>query len=128
VTRAISIAVALAIGAAASAAAAGTGPEAVSSKVTARHVQVVGKEFRFNLSRGALAAGRDTIEFDNGGQDDHDLAIVKRGRTRATEFGVLHPGERTTRTLRLSPGTYVLWCTLSDHKALGMRATIKVVR
>ncbi len=31
------------------------------------------------------------------------------------------------RELKLRLGTYRLWCSIADHKMLGMRATLRVV-
>jgi hypothetical protein len=38
------------------------------------------------------------------------------------------PGQRQIINLRLKPGVYKLSCSLADHAALGMRATLRVRR
>ena len=36
------------------------------------------------------------------------------------------PGQRTSRTFRLPVGSYKVWCGIADHRAMGMRAPLKV--
>ena len=61
--------------------------------------------------------------------DTHDLVVksVKAG-SKPVRFKQLDPRGRTERTLRMTPGRYSLWCSLSDHKARGMRATLVVTK
>lgn len=37
-------------------------------------------------------------------------------------------GGRADLTLRVGPGRYSLWCSVADHRELGMRATLVVTR
>jgi uncharacterized cupredoxin-like copper-binding protein len=69
------------------------------------------------------------IELYNLGEDDHDLALrrlAKGSVTRRTK--VVSPGRLGSIEARLQPGRYALWCTLADHRARGMRATLVVRR
>ena len=90
-------------------------------------VQVTEKEFTLTLSRQSVRAGSVSLELVNFGMDNHDL-VVKGTKVGAKpmRFKQLDPRGRTERTLRLTPGRYSLWCSLSDHKARGMRATLVV--
>ena len=90
-------------------------------------VQVTEKEFTLTLSRQSVRAGSVSVELVNFGMDTHDLVV------RGTKLGSkplrskkLDPRGRTERTLRLTPGRYALWCSLGDHKARGMKATLLV--
>jgi hypothetical protein len=38
------------------------------------------------------------------------------------------PGRYSDREYRLLPGTYVLWCSIADHRARGMTAKLVVRR
>jgi uncharacterized cupredoxin-like copper-binding protein len=40
----------------------------------------------------------------------------------------VQPGEVVDKTFKLLPGTYALWCGVANHRDLGMRATLVVVR
>jgi hypothetical protein len=85
-------------------------------------------EDRLMPSRGALPAGRVVLQARNIGQDDHDLSIRSAsGRVLATT-GVVHPGGLGTIRVRLPRGRYVLFCSIADHEALGMRASLTARR
>jgi hypothetical protein len=92
-------------------------------------MQVTSSEFEFVLSRSKLRQGRAIVQLANLGEDPHDLALrrnARGARTYATP-AVLPGGERSI-SLRLYPGRYQLWCTIADHRARGMRATLIVTK
>jgi plastocyanin len=99
-------------------------PEAHASTFSA--VQASGAEFHINLSRGKIAPGKLRLEFVNYGEDDHDLAIRRVGTSSTRNFGVVHPGDLAVKRFKVRRGTYKLWCTLSNHRSLGMSAVLKV--
>ena len=90
-------------------------------------VQVTEKEFTLTLSRQSVRAGSVSVELVNFGMDTHDLVVkgAKPG-SKPIRFKQLDPRGRAERTLRLTPGRYAMWCSLGDHKARGMRATLVV--
>ena len=89
-------------------------------------VQASGTEFRIALSRNKVAPSKLRLEFVNYGEDDHDLAVRRVGTTLVRNLGTTRPGERAVERFKVRKGTYLLWCTLGDHRALGMKATLKV--
>lgn len=89
-------------------------------------VQVVAQEFRYTLSRRTIRAGGAVIELRNMGEDAHDLRLRRVGGTKVYLWPVVQPGDVAERELTLRPGTYVLWCGVANHRALGMRATLTV--
>lgn len=89
-------------------------------------VQVVAKEYSFSLSRLHLRAGRATIELANFGQDPHDLRLQRRGAKHIAGLRTVSPGRLADLTLTLAPGRYSLWCSIANHRQLGMRATLLV--
>ena len=91
-------------------------------------VQVVAVEFHYRLSRVTVPAGQVRIELANFGQDEHDLTLRRVGGTKTYRLPKALPGERQIVNLRLKPGVYKLSCSLADHAALGMRATLRVRR
>lgn len=98
---------------------------AVPHKPPAR-VQVVAREFSFVLSRQSIPAGRAIVELSNMGEDAHDLRMKRVGGTLVYAWPVTQPGGVVDKAVRLVPGRYVLWCSLGDHRALGMVATLVV--
>jgi hypothetical protein len=92
---------------------------------------VGGDEFRLTLSRQSVKPGRALIQFQNRGEDDHDLRlqrITTRRDPPVARWAVTPPGGLTDLTVRLSRGRYRLWCSLPGHEQLGMRATLRVSR
>jgi hypothetical protein len=92
-------------------------------------MQVTSSEFEFVVSRAKLPQGRAIVELVNLGEDPHDLALRRTApgaRTYSTPEVL--PGAERTISLRLYPGRYQLWCTIADHRARGMRATLTVTK
>ncbi len=89
-------------------------------------VQVVAREFSFSLSRTHLRSGTSVIELVNLGQDAHDLRLRRTGAHHIAGTAAVEPGARTELTVKLAPGRYTFWCSLADHHARGMHATLVV--
>ena len=100
-------------------------PLAAAAPPPAR-VQVSADEFDLTLSRSSIQRGPAIVELVNFGEDDHDLALRRSGGTYTYRIGLVHPGETGDLEARLRAGRYLLWCTLADHSARGMRATLRV--
>ena len=91
-------------------------------------VQVVALEFHYRLSRVRVPTGPVRIELANFGEDEHDLTLQRVGGTKLYRLPKALPGERKILNVRLKPGVYKLSCSLANHAALGMRATLRVRR
>ncbi|MFL5964820.1 MAG: plastocyanin/azurin family copper-binding protein [Gaiellaceae bacterium] len=89
-------------------------------------LQVVAKEFSFTLSRLNLKAGPAVIELANFGQDPHNLRLQRAGSRQIAGIGAVGPGERGELSLRLLRGRYSFWCSVANHRKLGMRVTLVV--
>ena len=89
-------------------------------------MQVSAKEFSFTFSRLHLPAGAATIELVNFGSDPHDLRVQRLGSRHIAGTPTVAPGEHADLTLHLRPGRYSFWCSIANHRALGMRGTIVV--
>ena len=64
----------------------------------------------------------------NFGEDVHDLRLRRVGGSHTFGTAALAPGGRVELRVRLPHGRYVLWCSIADHRALGMQATLRVRR
>ena len=104
---------------------AAVGLAAIPAQVPAR-LGVTAKEFHLLLSRQIVKAGRVVIELDNFGQDVHDLRLRRIGGTRTYTLPATSAGSRATLEARLRAGRYRLWCSIADHRARGMVATLRV--
>jgi len=89
-------------------------------------VQVVAKEYSFGLSRLQVKHGAAVLELANFGQDPHDLRLQRVGARHIAGLGVVAPGARAELSVNLAPGRYSLWCSVANHRQLGMRATLVV--
>jgi hypothetical protein len=87
---------------------------------------VEAREFNLTLSRGKLKHGRAIVQLANQGEDPHDLAIKRIGGQRRGAIAETRPGELGEWEGRLRRGRYRLYCTLEGHRALGMRAVLRV--
>jgi len=98
---------------------------------TPDRVQVRGSEFDLTLSKPTLRPGRAIVQFLNDGEDPHDLKAQRLGATGSAEgpelsIGVVEPGEYENLDARFKQrSTYVFWCSLSDHRQLGMEALLQ---
>ena len=101
-------------------------PIATAASPPPARLQVSADEFGLALSRASIRKGLAIVELANYGEDDHDLALRRSGGTRTYRIGVVEPGQTGSLEARLLAGRFTLWCTLADHRARGMRATLKV--
>jgi uncharacterized cupredoxin-like copper-binding protein len=101
---------------------------ALSWHPTPARLGVSAKEFHLVLSRPAVKSGRVEIELQNDGEDVHDLRLRRIGGTRTNRVPVTKPGSRRTIEVALLPGRYRLWCSVADHRQLGMQAVLRVKR
>jgi hypothetical protein len=87
------------------------------------------REFSIAVYRQRVRRGALRLNIRNLGEDVHDLVVRRAGRRVGGLATVVRPGG--TATLRLTlrrTGRYQLVCTVADHEARGMRATLRVVR
>jgi plastocyanin len=99
---------------------------AAQSAPAPARLQVVAKEFSFSLSRLNLRSGPALIELANFGEDPHDLRLQRVGARHIAGIREVGPGARRELSLRLVRGRYSLWCSVANHRKLGMRATLVV--
>jgi plastocyanin len=82
------------------------------------------------LSRASVAAGSVVVQLHNQGEDDHNLRVVPTDHAGATvDFPLTGSGQNSTKTLKLTAGSYRLFCTLTtpvNHETAGMNATLTV--
>ena len=91
-------------------------------------MQVVAHEYSFTLSRLQVKAGPAVIELANFGQDVHDLRVQRIGARHVAGLGDVAAGGRADLTVRLAPGRYSFWCSVANHRKLGMHTTLVVTR
>lgn len=104
-----------------------SGALAGDSPTTTVGVQNGASEFSFTLSRAIVDPGPSIIQYQNTGEDPHDLKVKRRGDERIFAVGELEPGGVGSVMPRLKRGSrYDLWCSLDGHRDAGMEATLRV--
>jgi hypothetical protein len=87
---------------------------------------VEAREFNLTLSRARIRRGPAIVQLANRGEDPHDLRLRRIGGRGGGAIDDVAPGEVGEWSGRLRRGRYRLVCTLEGHRALGMRATLRV--
>jgi plastocyanin len=82
-------------------------------------------DFSISLDEGSLAAGTYEIEVVNQGDATHDL-VVERDGEDVEASDRIGPGESTTLTVTLESGEYVFYCSIGNHRSMGMETTVSV--
>jgi plastocyanin len=87
------------------------------------------REYAIAIYRPRVKPGRLKLNVRNLGEDVHDLVVRRNGKRIGGLATVVKPGGTATLRLTLrTPGRYQLVCTVADHEARGMRATLRVAR
>lgn len=102
-------------------------PPAEEPQPQVSHLGVKAAEYSYTLSRPEVTAGETIVELNNQGEDAHNLKLQREG---SAESPLVVPEaaaeEQTTARFTLAPGTYRLYCSLFNHEAQGMHATLLV--
>ena len=103
-------------------------PDTAGSEATSPTVlQVTEVDFAIELPEDELAAGSYTIEVANEGSASHDLVIEDASGTDVAASEVLAPGKSGTAEVELPPREYVVYCSVGNHRAMGMEVPVTVV-
>jgi uncharacterized cupredoxin-like copper-binding protein len=95
------------------------------SPTDAQTVTATEGEMYIELSQEEFTAGSITFEVTNEGSATHDFVVERDGdEVAATE--TITPGSSTTLTVDLEPGEYVVYCSVGNHRALGMEVPVTV--
>jgi plastocyanin len=81
--------------------------------------------FDIKLESSDLPAGDYTITVKNEGDATHDLVVEQDGKDIA-KSDTLGPGDSATFTVTLQPGQYVFYCSIGNHRAMGMETDVTV--
>jgi plastocyanin len=82
-------------------------------------------DFSLTLGTKSLAAGPYVVTVENQGQATHTL-VVERDGARIAGTSNISPGESASLSVTLKPGTYVFYCSIDNHRAMGMEVTVTV--
>ena len=82
-------------------------------------------DFAVELDEDGLSGGPHEFTIANEGSSTHDVVVERDGETVAASDAI-DPGATTTLTVDLEPGEYVVYCSIANHRAMGMETTIRV--
>jgi plastocyanin len=102
-----------------------TSPGGPPGRLLVTNREISATQLQLQLSRPSLQAGTAIVEQYNAGSDPHDLVLAKNGLV-AFNYPTLDPGGDQRQTVTLTRGTYTLYCSLLNHRDLGMQATLTV--
>jgi plastocyanin len=98
----------------------------IGSPPVVSHVQVISVEYHYTLSKTTVPAGKVAFDFVNDGQDEHNLNVLSGEGSLTGSFpNTVSKGVRD-QTIEMRAGTYTLFCSLPEHEAKGMKATLTV--
>lgn len=92
-----------------------------TARLPPRTISVDEYEFGFTLSQQTISAGKVTFEMRNIGSLMHNFDLIG-----SLDGPFLVPGQTSTITVTLKPGTYTYVCSVKYHAAEGMQGTFTV--
>jgi plastocyanin len=100
---------------------------ATSSVAQAQPVAVTLSEWKLKMSRDTVGAGTVTFRVNNTGSVGHTFYVLGEGVAKGTRD--IGPKQSATLNVTLKPGTYEVYCSMSDdsHKLAGMKGTLVVI-
>jgi plastocyanin len=107
--------------------AAGLVASSVAAAAQAVAVPVTLTEWKVEIARDTLPAGPVTFRLSNKGTVTHGFYVRGEGVEKGSRE--LPAGESASFTVNLKPGTYEVFCPMSDnsHKAAGMANKLVVI-
>jgi plastocyanin len=97
------------------------GPAPASANLAAQS----GGVLAYDATQLTLRAGTDTIHFANPSPVQHNVTIAGSGGTVIAASQTIVNGA-TTLSAKLTPGTYVFFCSVDAHRQAGMQGTLTV--
>ena len=95
-------------------------PDAAAAAAT---VPIEAHEFSLSPADQHAAPGNITIQYKNAGSIEHTLLI---DGVAGFKLDVAKGGDVESATVKLEPGTYILYCDIPGHRAAGMEAHLTV--
>ncbi|WP_084830063.1 cupredoxin domain-containing protein [Demequina rhizosphaerae] len=100
-----------------------SGTGASSPPADATVIEVSAVEYAYTATPAEVSAGTITFELTNDGAMSHDLVLEE---DPGGSTAVIGPGETDSFTVDLEPGSYTLYCSVGNHRALGMEMVLVV--
>ncbi len=82
-------------------------------------------DFAFEMEEDSFSPGTYEITLTNEGSASHDLVVERDGEDVAAS-DVIGPGETSTFEVTLEEGEYVFYCSVGNHRGMGMEVPVEV--
>jgi plastocyanin len=105
--------------------AASSSAAAPSGSTQGQAITATEADFSISVDEDTLTAGSYTVEVVNNGNASHDL-VIQQGDNDIAKSDSIGPGDTTTLTVDLQPGEYVFYCSIGNHRQMGMEKTVTV--
>ncbi len=100
----------------------GSGTPAGGVAPTVIHV----RDFTLDPASVTATGGSISLAVTNDGPTIHNVTIRDGSGTIVGGTKDLQPGTSETLSMKLAPGSYVLFCSLPGHESLGIKGTLTV--
>ncbi|MEX5721312.1 cupredoxin domain-containing protein [Geodermatophilus maliterrae] len=84
-------------------------------------------DFAIEMPETELEAGTYRIDVANDGRASHDLVVEDAGGSEVAATEILTPGGSGTLEVTLEPGEYAFYCSVGNHRGMGMELVVTVV-
>ena len=88
-------------------------------------LEVASVDFSYELTEDSFAPGTYEITLTNEGDSTHDLVVERDGEDVAASEQI-GPGETSTFEVTLEEGEYVFYCSVGNHRSMGMEVPVQV--
>ena len=102
-----------------------TGSDETSGSGDAEAIAVSAVDFSFELAEDSFAPGTYEVTLTNDGESTHDLVVERDGEDVA-QSEQINPGETATFEVTLEEGDYVFYCSVGNHRQMGMEIPVTV--
>jgi uncharacterized cupredoxin-like copper-binding protein len=96
-----------------------------SESAATRSITATEADFSISLDDDGLAPGSYEIEVVNDGSATHDLVVERDGEDVASSRTIA-PGASVTLGVELEAGEYVFYCSIGNHREMGMEIDVTV--
>jgi plastocyanin len=96
-----------------------------SESAETQTIAVSSVDFSFELDEDTFSPGTYEITLTNEGGATHDLVVERDGEDVGASEQI-GPGESSTFEVTLEEGDYVFYCSVGNHRSMGMEVPVEV--